>query len=455
LTSIIIIDNLSIVKRTALEARKRRSNRGTGFRASTSAVLAGVVSLGLVSCSDEARVLPAEQHESLGDGASDGVAEPGDAERPPLYIVTTTVSVGDVDQGYLVSLPSLEQGTTFDVADGIEVPDSTIASDIESGYLYVGSSADATVTRWELQDDDTLEPGPTLSLTSLGLSRAPVGNELFYSPEKAYIPDDANQQLVVWNPRAMEIVRTIPLGVDAEGGLQPSMSVTVRQDRVIVVVSWQGSFDDDWSVFGDRVRIISIDPESDTIVRSVDDSRCNYMFWGSTSSDGSAYFSPLSYYAPIRSMLGGGRGVDSCGLRIVPPDSDFDAAYEVSLSELVDGRPAGNLFIVDDDVAFIRVWQSELVTPVAPDKSNWQDVINESGFMWWRWPLGAAAASPIPDQEPGASETPALFAVDGRKFLPRIAADYSSTTLDELDPAGALVPAISGPGNIWGVVRLR
>jgi hypothetical protein len=438
------------VKHRSLDVPK--SHLVGGVRRSVSAAAVLALTHGLAGCSDETRVLPTEQPDPL---AADGHGENEQPAREPLYIVTTTVSTGDTDQGYLVSLRSFDEGTTFDVSDAIEVPDSTIAGKTGGGYLYVGSSAEPTITRWELQDDDSLEPGPTLSLVNFGLSRASVGDELFYSPQKAYLPDDANQQLVIWNPQAMEIVGTIPLGVDAEGDLQPSMSVTVRQDRVIVIVSWQGDFDGDWSLFGNRVRVISIDPETDSVVSAVDEPRCNYMFWGSTASDGTAYFSPLSYYAPIRSMLGDERGVDSCGLRIVPPDTDFDAGYEVSLSDLVGGRPAGNLFLVDDRVAFLRVWHSELVTPVTPDKSNWQDVINEAGFMWWRWPLGAAAAEPIAHQEPGASETPALFSVDGRKFLPRIAADYSSTTLDELDPSGALRPAVTGPGNIWGVVRLR
>ncbi len=75
--------------------------------------------------------------------------------------------------------------------------------------------------------------------------------------------------------------------------------------------------------------------------------------------------------------------------------------------------------------------------------------------MWWRWPLGAEKAEPIQDQEPGASEVSGLLEVDGKRFLPRIASDYSETTLDELDPEGALRPGITGPGAIYSIVRVR
>ncbi|HTV17379.1 MAG TPA: hypothetical protein VMG12_01870 [Polyangiaceae bacterium] len=81
--------------------------------------------------------------------------------------------------------------------------------------------------------------------------------------------------------------------------------------------------------------------------------------------------------------------------------------------------------------------------------------LNQAGFLWWRWHIGDERASSIPDQNPGASEATGLFAVDGRKFIPRVNAEYTETTLDELDPAGALLPALTGPGNVWGVVRGR
>lgn len=422
-----------------------------------SALTAASVWLGaaLLGCStDDTTLLPVEQSEPQGAAGSTAPAA-----EPPLYVLSTTVTVGDTDQGYLVPVSGIEPGASFDLEQGVEIDDSTIATLPQSGvgdppYLYVGSSVAPTITRWVLRGD-TLSPGPVLNLGNLGLTRAPVGAELMHSRQRAYIPDDQGRQVVVWDPEAMALVATIGLDVQNEGALQPSMSVLVRPDRVIVVVSWQGSFDDDWSVFGRRVRVFSIDPASNEIVSVADEERCNSMFWSSVASDGTAYFSPLSYYTPIRAMLGAQLGPDSCSLRVLPPGAAFDAGYEIDLNGLVGGRPAGTVFLVQDDVAFIRAWHADLVTPVTSDKSNWQDVINEAGFLWWRWQLGQPAATQIPDQDPGASEVTALYEVDGRKFLPRVAADYSSTTLDELDPAGALRPTLSGPGNIWGLVRLR
>ena len=428
--------------------------------------------LGAFGCGDDAKVIdqsanqlnpsggagatsttPPDTTASAGSGA--GAIEQQPAAEP-LYVVSTTVFAGDVAQGYLVPITSIAPGTTFDLTSAIEVADNTIATRAGTPYLYVGSSEEPTVTRWELGADGQLATGPSVSFANLGLSRASVSDELMFSDTQAYMPDDDNHQVVVWNPTSMEIVGSIPLEVDTDGVLLPWMWVSVQADRVLVTVSWQADFSGDWSIFGDHVSVLTIDPASNTIVDRVDDPRCNYAFWGSQTSDGSSYYSPLSYYTPIRSMLGDdARGVASCALRVNPGATDFDAAYDLDLSALAGGRPAGNLFFVSDDVALIRAWHSDLVTPISEDKANWVDVINEAGFMWWRWQVGSDAAEVLPDQTPSASETTGVYRVDGKAFIPRASADYSSTTLDEVDANGDFHPTLSGPGNIWGIARLR
>jgi hypothetical protein len=45
-----------------------------------------------------------------------------------------------------------------------------------------------------------------------------------------------------------------------------------------------------------------------------------------------------------------------------------------------------------------------------------------------------------------------MFKVDGQKFLPRSPAGFP-TTLDEMDPAGALRPGVSVPGLLRGIAR--
>lgn len=67
---------------------------------------------------------------------------------------------------------------------------------------------------------------------------------------------------------------------------------------------------------------------------------------------------------------------------------------------------------------------------------------------------GGTAAELVPGQEPTTGQCDPID-VDGRKLLPKVAADYASTELVELLPEGGMEPLISGPGTLLGVVRVR
>src|SRR5690606_35590319 len=128
-----------------------------------------------------------------------------------------------------------------------------------------------------------------------------------------------------------------------------------------------------YSVFGDRVEVIEIDPETNEIVERGMETRCNQLDTITSTSDGTAYFSSNAYLSPIRALLGEDRGVDACALRIVPPGKSFDEGFEVDLPTLTGGRQAGDFAMVDDETALLRVWHSELVSELAEDESNWED----------------------------------------------------------------------------------
>jgi hypothetical protein len=226
-----------------------------------------------------------------------------------------------------------------------------------------------------------------------------------------------------------------------------------RSDRIFAVVSWQQAHAYDWTRFGDHVQVISIDPETDTVVGRMDEPRCNLLSWASAASDGAAYFSPASYYAPLRSMLGEASGVAPCALRIQPGADSFDLGYTVDLASITGGRPAGDLFLVSDTTAFLRVWHSELVTPLSAGNQNWESVVQEAGFLWWTWHVGAEQAERVVDQRP--SKDAQMFVVDGKTYTPTFSEDEASSVLEELDPRGQLRPGLRGPGQIIGVFRLR
>jgi hypothetical protein len=426
-----------------------------------SMVMLAAAGLAAAGCGDDGD--PHRAHSNAADaGGSTGHDddEDGGAAAAPLYVLHTRVSSADFNQqsSYLVAVSSIEHGTTFDLDRAVELDatDVGLVGMTGSPYVYAGSCSEPIVTRFEVHDDGTFTKGPKLSFANLGVSQACLDSRVgLHSATKAYFAENqaAEAQVVVWNPSTMEIEKTIALpDVGPEGKLLPLVNLFPSGDRLFVVVSWQESFDEDYTYFGDHVRLIVIDTKTDEVISQSDDPRCNELVQGSSTSGGTLYLSPYSGDTPIRSILGDEHGVDSCGLRVVPPGKTFDQGYEVDLAALAGGRPAGDLVLVSDDVAFIHVWHSELVDPIKKDLSNWEEATGQNGFLWWRWPLGATKAERIPDQKPGNYTI--VTSVDGRKFFNHWSDDFTSTTLEELTPDGTIVPSLSGPGQLYEVVRV-
>jgi hypothetical protein len=392
---------------------------------------------------------------SLGCGNRDA---PSPGDNGPSYVVSTRVSAADGTwTGYLVPLSALDG--TFGLDRAIETTVGVVYGLPERGFVYHASADDPTLTRWELQADGSLAKGPVLSFANLGLATADGAlsdSSSLYSSEKAYFATSGDApEVVIWNPATMEITGTIPLDVQAQGALLPTLTTFQREDRLFVTVFWEEDFSSgDWSRFGDRARLIEIDPRTDTVVAVSEDERCNVLDRVSRAPDGTAYFSPRGFWTPVRALLGEGRGVDPCAVRIVPPDSTFDEGYALDLTSLVGGRLAGDFNVIDETRALISVWHPDLVSAPSADGSNWMDVAFEEGHLWWRWRIGAAQAEQIPDQPPGAYGGVVINA-GGRKLVMSAAGDFSSSTLLELDANGRLRPVLTGPGYIWGVTRVR
>jgi len=393
------------------------------------------------------------------DGSSlDGTASNGPAEAAPgpLYVVSARVfdDNGDGETGYLTTVASLAAGTTYDFDDAIEIAGGGAAFGREGDTgFYFAAGSEPTITRWEIGADGSFVPGAVLSFANLGLGN--VGSAPYspiYSADKSYFVDQGQQLIVIWNPSTMELIGTIPLNLGTRDNLSPVVhsDLTVRGDRIFAAVWWSDA--DDWTRLGDTAQLIAIDPVTDQVVSQADETRCNQMVLAGLASDGTAYFSNRSAFTLPRLIFGDGFGVDSCAMRVVPPGERFEDGYDVDLGALVGGRPAGDFALVNDGVAFIRVFHPELVGPTTPE--NFDVVSNEAGFKWWRWQIGDARASEVEGQLPAAN-TVQVRSVDGKVYALNYAADFSSTTLDEFGADGTLTPGLSGPGAVYNVVRLR
>jgi hypothetical protein len=367
-------------------------------------------------------------------------------EGEPVYALTSNVWGTDGAMGYLYTASSLSDGAP-DLDHAIEFPGGAWLSGRDGDpYVYV-SSADGgpTITRWEVLENGKLVEGPTISFESLGLTMgmrfatAPI-----LSDTKAYLVDVEEHLIATWNPREMTIGAVIELEVEARDGLPAWIpTVVLRDDKLFLTVVWE----EDWR-FGDSSRVIAIDTTTDEVVNTSDDTRCEQLAVGSLASDGTAYYSPYAHAPAARLVLGPEYGTRSCSIRVVPSGAAFDDGWDVDLSALAGGRPAGEFILASDEVGFFRAFYNDEVGVTA---ENWQDKLGAPSYRWWRWELGADHAEEVPDQE--LTVEAAHYTVDGKTYVGNPSSDWSATTIVELDPSGEFREGITVRGTPGGVVR--
>jgi hypothetical protein len=374
----------------------------------------------------------------------------------PLYVISAGVATEDDFIGYLATVKSVDETSTFTLDAAKEIEASWIFSKEGQPYVYAASLFSPTITRFVVKDDGTLDQDKTVSFADYGVQVAYMAALApIYSDEKSYFVDDAQDQLVIWNPKEMKAIGTIPFGDMPEGALPPAPegSVFVHDGLIMTAIDWSDWMEDS-SAYGSHVRLIAIDPATDKVVSVKDDDRITYAGLQGTGSDGAVYYSPASLISAY-TLIGAGHGSPSRALRVPKGSRAFDPTFTLDLSALVGGRPAGDFTWIDGSTALIRAWHAELADPVTP--ATWQDVLwAQAGFKWWRWHAGDAQAVEIPGQQPGTLGA-SVIKVDGKLYVVRTNEDSKTSTLDRIEADGAFHPTLTGPGQFIGsgVLRIR
>jgi hypothetical protein len=417
------------------------------------ALAAGAVSLAsALACSgqDATDVEPVADAPS---GSTTPPPQPLTPEQPPvdtpearLYVGATRVFGPDTSNGYLFAVPTLDATSTVDLSRAVELEDAWVFGPGGADF-YTATLFEPTIKAWHVTPEGTFVEGPTVSFVNAGVGGTyTAASTPWFSDDKAYFVDATSLQVVVWNPRAMEFIRTIELPAEPIVGLEPRAELAITRDRVLVSVFWSSA---DSTRNGDYVRLISIDPATDTISDVIDDARCASFSPAGASTDGTTYYSPWDFHVATRSVFGPGYGSASCGLRVLPAQAALDEAYELDLSTLVGGRPAAGLQLLGDRDALLHVWHEELVQ-ATPE--TWSDRRFAAGYTWYRWQIGSLTATELPDQAPSA-EGSAWRVIDGKPISFANDSEYTETTLLELDETDHLRPCLKVPG--WIVTMLR
>ncbi|WP_438030506.1 hypothetical protein [Sorangium sp. So ce233] len=388
-----------------------------------------------------------------GEGAGGATSGTGGApDTGPMYALTVQVfgPDGGDTQSYILVTDTLDSDQPLSLDDGVEVLGRALGVGPDGGgAVFVASDAAATVTRYDLQQDGSLEEGDTVSFQGKGLAKiGEYGSQFhFVSETKAYFFDGPTAQVVVWNPEEMAVTGDIPLDslVVPDATLTYSSAPPLRLgDDVITFGGWR---------VGPEVpslaAVVVVDSATDEATVVTDD-RCGYVRDGVEGPDGMIYVATEAYGAAVH-RLNPDNAAAPCMLRFDPETRQFDPDFHVEISTLFDGDTAGSLFGGPDGKAFLRVLD-ESVFEIAAD-THPRVLASAAAWRWASVTLGDAPEATVLDAEPSGGSVLSV-ALGDRTFLLEFAGQ-ESTTLSELGEEGPLAAALTAPGLAFSAVKLR
>lgn len=385
--------------------------------------------------------------------ASDDSDNSGQREGP-LYVVSHSIYTDDGATSYLTVVDSLGPGHEVDLSRSLEFGGGARAYGPEgSDIVYVTSSERGTMTEVEFDPDGTPRIGRSVSFENLGISGTTGGNvHLFVSPSKAYFVSQNALEVVVWNPRDMEIVTTIPLELQAhlaspDGGFFFYPRPIVVGDHLLLVANRSGDEFDEGSVLS------VVDTTDDRLVSTTLEPRCHGMLQSAVDSAGDRYFASSDFSA-AEHFLFPDQAPAPCMLRIRAGEVAFDADWSRTLTSDLDTRlwtgitpgPGGRMYSQS-----IRE-QAKQVVAAAADQEPFQVKIAQP----WEWhALTDGDADPIA-VETDFLRTPLGFTaidVDGKAYGGL--GGEVETTLVDLSSSDTPEPGLVVPGYVFNIVRIR
>ncbi|HSC86767.1 MAG TPA: hypothetical protein VLC09_05830, partial [Polyangiaceae bacterium] len=393
--------------------------------------------------------------DTAGQGGGGGQSEWAEG---PLYVASTRVFSPEGSTGYLLRLHDLDGSEEVDLGQAIELEEDAWVFGKADPFFYTASVFSPRITQWSVDDQGELIQGDTVSFELEGVTGTYTAAFVpLYSASKSYFVDGGSGQVVIWNPEKVELIDTITLdvevpdGVDAPADATPNVELTVAGDRVLVNVFWSSQASG-WTESPDISRLIVIDSATDQIVETIEQPGCASISPAGTSSDGLTYYAPWDYQAAVRAVYGEDHGSASCGLRLARNASAFDQEFEVDLSSLVGGKPAGSAYLVDDERLLLHVWESELADATPEnwvEESRWA-----SAYRWYEWKIGEAEATLLADQAPSA-EGGAWQKLGDQLVSYSPNSEYTETTYLHLTDDGRLISGRVVPGWTAATVRVR
>ncbi|MET0793431.1 MAG: hypothetical protein ABW061_18055 [Polyangiaceae bacterium] len=265
---------------------------------------------------------------------SDGGSETSDPSqiKGPLYLVSTSVLSDDQATSYLTVVNSLAPGPQLGLDDALEFGGGARAfGPPKSDVVYVTSSDEPTLTEVKVLPNGTLSKGRVVSFANEGLSDTTGANVIhFISPTKAYFVSQQTQEVIVWDPSEMAIIKAVSLDLPL---LATSTFLTYYPRPIVVgddlVVVTNESNDDD--IYAPPI-VSVIDTKKDVVLSSKRDSRCPGIGNSALDKNGDRYFAQDSYAVSVH-FLYPEDAPAPCMLRIKAGETSFDPDWSRTLDD--------------------------------------------------------------------------------------------------------------------------
>ena len=378
-------------------------------------------------------------------------ADAGSSGNPEAtFLLGTRVWDDTSTTSYFHLVSSIEAGVAVNEDQALEVPGSAKLFAIEgAGWFAIGNGEAPIITRYTISDQGRLVEAGSLSLLNYGVER--LWETLYVvSPTKMYYPDREGQRLIIIDPSAMEITGEVDLGETGRAGFLSVFSYAhlERGSDILFSVAWIDWNETD-SILGET-GLVALDTETDTVSRFDVDSRCGGITTPVEMSSGAVYFvsSALAAAAHRLDRL----PTPPCALRVRAEDDAFDPDYHERLEGLTGNALAGEPVPGGESTIFLRAFDESLGN-VADGALTWE-LTSQSAWRWLRWTPGTAELSPVAALEPSTADV-LWFRVAGKVYGTETTADYSETTLIELTAAGGPRRALTAPGFLHGVAKIR
>ncbi|MEM9727279.1 MAG: hypothetical protein AAF997_01755 [Myxococcota bacterium] len=384
--------------------------------------------------------------------------EPGESEpEDPFYVLCGTLPTPDGGSTYAAIEPEISSDIDIDVAQTLEIPGfgACLPGAGGTGTIFTASGAGPIFSKWNVRADGSFEEAGRVSFANLGVqsTRTAISGTHFISETKAYFLDSDSQQLIVWNPDALEIVGTISLApllsLGPEGSL-PEFATAIGVDDQVLIL---GGFADLRTTYAtEGIAVGFIDPTTDTFSSTSYDPSCGNVGSPQVYPDGTIYLASNARMADAY-YLGEENAFAPCLARILPGETEVDTSFTRPLEALTGTALTANLLRGPGLSGFVAAYD-ETIIPIDP-----MNVLRQ--IPSWRLysvdDITAGEGATVTVVDGLAPSSPLFrtgFSTDGRTLVPVFSDDFGETLVFDITDGSAEDPLFFTPGVLRAIIEV-